>query len=347
MQCNAAQERDTIVSIKVSGYPRNLGRPDAYAIRILCLPSFVSYERMQRRGCYIKLLSQVLHSPMSNDFLNVEIDPMRIVDDAAAAQVGALVEAQLSVADKRTTPPPPSLRGSTDRIRLEIYNIRRIRSRSKETGIKDPFPSLWSFFHNSVSKSLRLPSANHVCENRRVAKVFPFVGESTYELWHTNMPFSTSLTNGFEFTLFCGLLAKLQRAMLNVDAINVMRLVMRTPASNRDNERPFARGGRRSIQCAEDDDGHGTRPYRKAGRKRGPPANCPSLSSGVLNSTFRAPRHHRGGNSMPDAGARICSALEQSRVHRKKSLNVAKWGREATLMPFPRGMPGLLFSQMS
>ena len=36
-------------------------------------------------------------------------------DDAAAAQVGALVEAQLSVADKRTTPPPPSLRGSTDR----------------------------------------------------------------------------------------------------------------------------------------------------------------------------------------------------------------------------------------
>ena len=57
------------------------------------------------------------------------------------------------------------------------------------------------------------------------------------------MPFSTSLTNGFEFTLFCGLLAKLQRAMLNVDAINVTRLVMRTPASNRDNERPFARGG--------------------------------------------------------------------------------------------------------
>ncbi|KYN31366.1 hypothetical protein ALC56_14247 [Trachymyrmex septentrionalis] len=70
-----------------------------------------------------------------------------------------------------------------------------------------------------------------------------FVGEPTYEFRHTNMPFPTSLTNGFEFTLFCGSLAKLQRAMLNVDAINVTRLVMRTPASNRDNERPFARGG--------------------------------------------------------------------------------------------------------
>ncbi|EGI57400.1 hypothetical protein G5I_14555 [Acromyrmex echinatior] len=69
-----------------------------------------------------------------------------------------------------------------------------------------------------------------------------FVGEPTYELQHTNMPFSTSLTNGFEFTLFCGSLAKLQRAVLNADAINVTRLVMRTPASNRDNEHPFARG---------------------------------------------------------------------------------------------------------
>ncbi|KYN04553.1 hypothetical protein ALC62_04544 [Cyphomyrmex costatus] len=69
-----------------------------------------------------------------------------------------------------------------------------------------------------------------------------FVGEPTYELRYTNMPFSTSLTNGFEFTLFCGSLAKLQRAVLNVGAINVTRLVMRTPASNRDNERPFAGG---------------------------------------------------------------------------------------------------------
>ncbi|KYN29071.1 hypothetical protein ALC57_01501 [Trachymyrmex cornetzi] len=68
-----------------------------------------------------------------------------------------------------------------------------------------------------------------------------FVGEPTYGT-RNNMPFSTSLTNGFEFTLFCGSLAKLQRAVLNVDAINVTRLVMRTPASNRDNERPFAGG---------------------------------------------------------------------------------------------------------
>lgn len=50
---------------------------------------------------------------------------------------------------------------------------------------------------------------------------------------------------------------------------------------------------------------------------------------------------------MPDAGVRICSALEQSRARRKKSLNVAKWGREATLVPFSRGTPGLLFSQTS
>ncbi|KYN29066.1 hypothetical protein ALC57_01496 [Trachymyrmex cornetzi] len=105
-------------------YPWNLGRPDAYAIRIFCLPSFVFNICVWR--CYIKLLSQVLHSPMSNDFLNVEIDPVRIVDDAAAAQVGALVEAQLSVADKRTTPPPPSLRGSTDRGRLVVVLVGTI-----------------------------------------------------------------------------------------------------------------------------------------------------------------------------------------------------------------------------
>ncbi|KYN31363.1 hypothetical protein ALC56_14244 [Trachymyrmex septentrionalis] len=225
-------------------YPWNLGRPDAYAIRILCLP-YHSYRTKGRREEDTYQI-KILHSPMSNDFLNVEIDPVRIVDDAAAAQVGALVEAQLSVADKRTTPPPPLLRESTDRGRLVVlvgttgggwgdsvlpvtdrlppllllsspslsyppptlpsdndipcaahipelrYHFLRSRSlgsrrrsqgsveivaheefRTKEMGIKDPFPSLWSFFHNSVSKSLRLPSANHVCENRRVAKAFP------------------------------------------------------------------------------------------------------------------------------------------------------------------------------
>ncbi|EGI57404.1 hypothetical protein G5I_14559 [Acromyrmex echinatior] len=225
----------------------NLGRPDAYAIRILCLPSYTKGHR-EEDTYQIKNFVYVLHSPMSSDFLNVEIDPVRIVDDAAAAQVGALVEAQLPVADKRTTPPPPSLHESTDRGRLVVvlvgtttgggwgdsvlpvtdrlppllllsspslsyppptlpsdlyevalrcsvyklpYYFLRSRSlgskrrsqgsveivaqeefRTKETGIKDPFPSLWSFFHNSVSKSLRLPSANHVCENRR-AKAFP------------------------------------------------------------------------------------------------------------------------------------------------------------------------------
>lgn len=70
----------------------------------------------------------------------------------------------------------------------------------------------------------------------------------------------------------------------------------------------------------------GTRSRRKAGRKRGPPANCPSLSSGVLNSTFGHRDDRWGGNLMPGAGARVCSVLEQSRARRRKFLNVAKWG---------------------
>ncbi|KYN04556.1 hypothetical protein ALC62_04547 [Cyphomyrmex costatus] len=158
-------------------YPRNLGRPDAYAIRILCLPSFVSYERAEGRGCYIKLLSQILHSPMSNDFLNFVGGRLVVLVGTTGGGWGDSV---LPVTDRLppllllSSPslsyPPPTL--PSEHI-FDLYGTFWRFSRTKATGIKDPFPSLWSFFHNSVSKSLRLPSANHVCENRRVAKAFP------------------------------------------------------------------------------------------------------------------------------------------------------------------------------
>jgi len=75
------------------------------------------------------------------------------------------------------------------------------------------------------------------------------------------------------------------------------------------------------------------RGWRKAGRKRSPPSKLPPLSSGVPNSTFRTPRHHWGVTRCPTQVPAFCSALEQSRARQRKFLNVAKWGREATLVP--------------
>ncbi|TGZ52996.1 Uncharacterized protein DBV15_00591 [Temnothorax longispinosus] len=89
------------------------------------------------------------------------------------------------------------------------------------------------------SNSADLSSSHLFCDT------LMFVGEPTYQLQYISRPLSISSANGFELTLALssGSLAKLQRAALNVGAINVARLVTRTPASNRDNmSAPFAGG---------------------------------------------------------------------------------------------------------
>lgn len=92
---------------------------------------------------------------------------------------------------------------------------------------------------------------------------------------------------------------------------------------------------------------------RRAG-SGAPPANCPSLSSGVPNSTFGHRDITEGVTWCRAQVPAFCSMPEQSRARRRKSLNVAKWGRRGDFSAVSvrararaRETHGLLFSRTS